>query len=132
VLSPKTKANLKKFRKSKVSANPKFPCFSYGFFGLQAKTGGILTSRQIEAVRKTLKKLLKKRGCFWFNIFPDVAKTKKSEKTRMGKGKGRFYLWCFKVNPGQVLLEISGLPFKKVQKFFQKSRYKIPFSTRLL
>jgi large subunit ribosomal protein L16 len=132
MLSPKTKANLKKFRKNKISASPKISCFSYGFFGLQAKTAGILTSRQIESVRKTLKKHLKKRGCFWLNIFPDVVKTKKPEKTRMGKGKGRFYLWCFRVNPGQVLLETSGLSFKKTQKLFQKSSYKISFLTRLL
>lgn len=132
MLSPKTKANIKKFRKGRILNHLKSRgnLCNFGSFGLQSKSPGIFTSRQIEATRKVLKKHLKKRGRLWLNIFPDVAKTKKPEKTRMGKGKGRTHLWCFKVNPGKTLFEIGGLNFKNAKGIFKKASYKIPFITR--
>ena len=134
MLSPRTKANIKKYRKGRIlegfkdrGSNCKF-----GVFGLQSKDPGIFTSRQIEAVSKVLKKHLKKRGRLWLNVFPDVAKTKKPEKTRMGKGKGRTHLWCFKVNPGRILFEVGGLNLKNAKIIFKKAAYKLPFSARFV
>jgi large subunit ribosomal protein L16 len=132
MLSPRTKANIKKYRKGRISDHlkPRGSSCNFGTFGLQSKSPGIFTSRQIEAARKVLKKHLKKRGRLWLNVFPDVAKTKKPEKTRMGKGKGRTHLWCFKVHPGKILFEIGGLSFKNAKTVFKKASYKLPFSTR--
>lgn len=134
MLSPRTKANIKKFRKGSVADHIRSRGNScvQGNYGLQSKTQGILTSRQIEAIRKTLKKHLKKRGRLWLNVFPDIAKTKKPEKTRMGKGKGRTHLWCFKVHPGKVVFEVAGLNLKTAKNLFKKASYKIPFLTRCL
>lgn len=134
MLSPKTKANIKKYRKGRISHHIRSRgnlCVQ-GSFGLQSKAPGLLTSRQVEATRKALKKHLKKRGHLWLNLFPDVAKTKKPEKTRMGKGKGRTHLWCFKVNPGKVIFEIAGLNLKGAKNVFKKASYKLPFSTRCI
>jgi len=132
VLSPKTKANIKKFRKGRISEHVKFKGNSctFGSFGLQSKSPGILTSRQIEATRKVLKKYLKKRGRLWLRVFPDIAKTKKPEKTRMGKGKGRINLWSFKVHPNKIIFEVGGINSKAARILFKKASYKIPFSTR--
>lgn len=132
MLSPRTKANIKKYRKGRIADHFKIrgSSLNSGTFGLQSKTRGLLTSRQIEATRKVLKKHLKKRGRLWLNVFPDTAKTKKPEKTRMGKGKGRTHLWCFKVNPGKVLFEIGGLSLKNAKIVFKKASYKLPFPTR--
>lgn len=134
MLSPKIKANIKKFRKGRVTDHIKSrgSLCTQGTFGFQSKTQSILTSRQIEAVRKTLKKHLKKRGRLWLNIFPDIAKTKKPEKTRMGKGKGRTHLWCFKVHPGKVIFEVGGLNLKAAKNVFKKAAYKVPFSGRVI
>lgn len=132
MLSPKTKANIKKFRKGRVSEHVKTKGNScaFGSFGLQSKSPGILTSRQIEATRKVLKKYLKKRGRLWLRVFPDIAKTKKPEKTRMGKGKGRINLWSFKVHPNKIIFEVGGINSKLARILFKKASYKIPFSTR--
>ena len=135
MLSPKTKANIKKFRKGRVldHVKSKGNSCTFGSFCLQSKVPGILTSRQIEAARKVLKKHLKRRGRLWLRVFPDNAKTKKPEKTRMGKGKGRINLWCFKVNPNKVLFEIGGgLNLKSAKAIFKKVGYKISFSTRCI
>lgn len=132
MLSPRTKANIKKYRKGRISEHFKSQgsSCSFGTVGLQSKVSGLFTSRQIEASRKVLKKHLKKRGRLWLNIFPDVAKTKKPEKTRMGKGKGRVHLWCFKVHPGKILFEVGGLTLRNAKAIFKKVSYKLPFSTR--
>jgi large subunit ribosomal protein L16 len=134
MLSPKIKANVKKYRKGRITDHMRARGNScvQGAFGLQSKSQGILTSRQIEAARKTLKKHLKKRGRLWLNIFPDIAKTKKPEKTRMGKGKGRTHLWCFKVHPGKIIFEVAGLNLKAAKSIFKKASYKIPFLTRCI
>lgn len=131
MLSPKIKTNIKKYRKGRIKDHVKSRgnyC-AYGTHSIQSKAQGILTSRQIEAARKTLKKHLKKRGRLWVNIFPGVAKTKKPEKTRMGKGKGRTHLWCFKVHPGKIIFELGGLNFKTAKNIFKKVTYKLPLST---
>nr|ADW83088.1 ribosomal protein L16 [Diacronema lutheri]QHD45384.1 ribosomal protein L16 [Pavlova sp. NIVA-4/92] len=131
MLSPKIKTNIKKYRKGRISYHVKLRGNScvYGIHSIQSKAQGILTSRQIEAARKTLKKHLKKRGRFWSNVFPNIAKTKKPEKTRMGKGKGRIHLWCFKVHPGKVIFELGGLNIKVANNIFKKVAYKLPFAT---
>jgi len=131
MLSPKLKTNIKKYRKGRITNHIKSRGNSciYGVHSLQSKIRGILTSRQLEAARKTLKKHLKKRGRLWSNIFPNIAKTKKPEKTRMGKGKGRTHLWCFKVHPGKVIFEVGGFNFKTAKSIFKKVAYKLPFAT---
>lgn len=132
MLSPKLKSNLKKFRKGRISCRVRLrgSFCNFGSFGLQSLAAGFLTSRQIETGRRVLKKFLKKRGRFWLNIFPDVARTKKAEKTRMGKGKGRLHLWCFKARPGKMLFEIGGVNPKNARVAFQKLSFKLPVRTR--
>lgn len=134
MLSPKIKANIKKFRKSRVSDHKRIRgnLCSYGSYAIQSKARGILTSRQIEAARKSLKKHLKKRGYLWLNIFPTILKTKKPEKTRMGKGKGRSHLWCFKVHPGKTLFEFGGLNLKLAMSLSKKVTSKLPLRTCIL
>ena len=64
---------------------------SYGLFGeygLQAVEPVWLTAQQIESVRVTITRKLKKIGKFFLRVFPDKPVTKKPAETRMGKGKG--------------------------------------------
>ena len=46
------------------------------------------TAQQIEAVRVTMSRKLKKVGLSFCESFPDKPITKKPAETRMGKGKG--------------------------------------------
>lgn len=59
-----------------------------GKIGLKAIESGILNSSQFEAIRQSIKKIIKKAGRLIFVIFPHVPKTKKPLEIRMGKGKG--------------------------------------------
>ena len=60
---------------------------AFGTFGLKAIEPGWITSRQIEACRISITRVVRKIGRMWIRIFPDKPITKKPAETRMGKGK---------------------------------------------
>ena len=47
-----------------------------------------VTAQQIESMRITVSRKLRKVGKFYLRVFPDKPVTKKPAETRMGKGKG--------------------------------------------
>src|ERR1700730_13140926 len=83
---------------------------AFGEFGLEALEPAWITAQQIEAVRVTLSRRLKKVGRLWLRLFPQKPITKKPAETRMGKGKGNIDAWVAVVKRGRVLFEIDGLP----------------------
>lgn len=135
MLFPKTRRSLKKFRKGRV--NPTFVSDkkrskNFYSFDICANSLGFITSRQFEATRRVLKRGLKKRAFLWLRVFPDIAKTKKPEKARMGKGKGRMHLWLFRALPGKVLFRVLGNSRKFVSTVFLKAKHKLPLKARIL
>jgi large subunit ribosomal protein L16 len=77
-----------------------------GSVGLKALSFDRLSSKQLEALRQTISKLVKKSGKVIISAFPDTPISKKPIEVRMGKGKGNVDRWVFKVKPGFVLCEI--------------------------
>jgi large subunit ribosomal protein L16 len=78
----------------------------FGSVGLKALSFNRLTSKQIETLRKTLNKLVKKTGRLVIHAFPNIPVSQKPLEIRMGKGKGNVDRWEFKVKPGFILCEI--------------------------
>ena len=80
------------------------PCaaqkYHFGEFGLQALEPGWVTARQIEAARRAIVRVMKRRGKVWIRIFPDKPYTHNPPETRMGKGKGNVEYWVAVVKPG--------------------------------
>ena len=72
---------------------------SFGEFGLQSTTRGRMTSRQIEAARRTITRHIKRGGRVWIRVFPDKPISKKPLEVRMGKGKGNPEFWVMEVKP---------------------------------
>jgi large subunit ribosomal protein L16 len=62
----------------------------FGYYCLIAKESGFLTNFQMEAIRKLLRRSLRKRGQIFFKLFPSIPITKKPSETRLGRGKGKF------------------------------------------
>ena len=50
---------------------------SFGDFALKSVSRGRMTSRQIEAARRTITRYVKRGGKLWIRVFPDVPITKK-------------------------------------------------------
>ena len=104
----------------------------YGEFGLIAAEPGWITARQIESIRVTISRKLKKVGKFFLRIFPQKSVSKKPAETRMGKGKGSPEFWVFTAKTGRVLCEIGGIPRDKAQTILRTAACKLPIKTRFI
>lgn len=103
-----------------------------GEFGLQALEPGWITSRQIEAIRRSIVREMRRRGKYWIRIFPDKPVTAKPAETRMGKGKGSVDHWVAVVKPGRVIFEISGVPEETARLALRSAGYKLPIKTQVI
>lgn len=103
-----------------------------GEYGLQALEPSWITSRQIEAVRRTIVRQMKRRGKYWIRIFPDKPVTAKPAETRMGKGKGSVDHWVAVVKPGRILFEIAGVPEDIAREALHRASYKLPIRTQIV
>ncbi len=103
-----------------------------GEYGLQALEPGWITSRQIEAIRRSIVRQMRRRGKYWIRIFPDKPVTAKPAETRMGKGKGSVDHWVAVVNPGRIIFEISGVPDDIAQEALRSAGFKLPIRTQVV
>ena len=103
-----------------------------GEYGLQALEPGWVTSRQIEAIRRSIVRQMRRRGKYWIRIFPDKPVTAKPAETRMGKGKGSVDHWVAVVKPGRIIFEISGVPDDIAQQALRSAGYKLPIRTQVV
>jgi large subunit ribosomal protein L16 len=102
---------------------------SFGEFGLKAMGRGRLTSRQIEAARRTITRTVKRGGKLWIRVFPDKPITKKPLEVRQGKGKGNVEYWVAQIQPGRMLYEIEGVSEELAREAFELASAKLPFKT---
>ena len=89
---------------------------AFGSYGLKAVESGWITSRQIEACRISITRVVRKIGKMWIRIFPDKPITKKPAETRMGKGKGSPEYWVAVVKPEEFSLKLMVLTEKAQNK----------------
>ena len=105
---------------------------AFGSYGLKAMESGWITSRQIEACRVSITRVVRKVGKMWIRIFPDKPITKKPAETRMGKGKGTPEYWVAVVKPGRILFEVEGVDKEGAEKAFYNASYKLPIKTKVV
>jgi len=132
MLSPKRTKYRKMQRgrlKGKASRNNKL---DYGNFGIQALEPIWLTSRQIEAARRTISRYTKRTGKLWIKVFPDKSVTARAEESRMGSGKGSVEYWVVVIKPGNVLFEVDGVSKEIALEALKVASYKLPIKTKIL
>jgi large subunit ribosomal protein L16 len=105
---------------------------TFGDFGLQALEPGWVSARQIEAARRALVRVMKRRGKVWIRIFPDKPVTHKPPETRMGKGKGNVEFWVSVVKPGRIIFELGGLPADVAIAALHQASYKFSIKTKVV
>jgi large subunit ribosomal protein L16 len=105
---------------------------NFGAFGMKAVEPARLTSRQIEAARRTITRHMKRAGRLWIRIFPDVPVSKKPAEVRMGSGKGSPEFWVARVKPGRILFELDGVPAGLAKEAFVLAGRKLPIATRFV
>jgi large subunit ribosomal protein L16 len=132
MLSPK-KTKFRKQQKGRLRGVAKGGTdITFGDFGLQATSNGLITARQIEAARIAMTRHVKRQGKIWIRIFPAKPITKCPAETRMGKGKGSVELWACPVNRGRVLYEMEGVPEELAREALRLASHKLPIKTRFL
>ncbi|MBC8099898.1 MAG: 50S ribosomal protein L16 [Armatimonadetes bacterium] len=104
----------------------------FGDYGLQALEPVWLTSRQIEAARRTMVRYIKRRGKIWIRVFPDKPVTQKAAETRMGSGKGNVEFYVAVIKPGRVLFEMGGVPEEDARAALRLAAFKLPIKTKLI
>jgi len=105
---------------------------AFGEWGIMALEPGWITSRQIEAARRTITHHLKRGGKVWIRIFPDKSVTAKPAETRMGSGKGAPDHWVAVVRPGRVMFEIAGVREDLAKEALRLASHKLPVDTKLV
>lgn len=132
MLSPKRTKYRKMQRgrlKGKASRNNRL---HHGTYGIQALEPVWLTSKQIEAVRRTLSRYTKRTGKIWIKVFPDKSVTARAEESRMGSGKGAVDHWVVVIKPGTILFEMDGVLKEIALKALKIACYKLPIKTKIL
>ena len=105
---------------------------SFGKYGLQALEPSWITSRQIEATRRTITRYTKRGASLWIRIFPDKTVTARAAESRMGSGKGAVDYWVATVKPGTILFESGGVPKATAQESLRLAAQKLPVRTKFV
>lgn len=104
----------------------------FGDFGLQAEEPSWVSAQQLEALRITLSRKLRKEGRFFIRAFPDKPITKKPAETRMGKGKGAVDKWVAVVKRGRVICEVQGVDETVARQILKLVSYKLPLKAKFV
>lgn len=132
MLSPKRTKFRKQHRGRMKGSASRGNKIVFGEYGLQATEPTWLTSRQIEATRRTITRYVKRGGKIWIRAFPDKPITARPAETRMGSGKGATEYWVAVIKPGHILFEISGVPKNVAQDAMKLASYKLPIKTKFI
>lgn len=104
----------------------------FGDYAIQALEPTWITSRQIEATRRTITRYTKRGGKLWINVFPDKPVTARAAESRMGSGKGAPEYWVAVVKPGKILFELAGVPEELAIDALKTAAYKLPIKVKIL
>lgn len=134
MLIPKKQKFRKEFRARNALKGKAYKgnAVSFGSYGLKALQACELTSRQIEAARRTMTRYVKKGGKIWIRVFPHVPLTRKPAEVRMGSGKGAVDHYVARVRPGTILFEMDGIDEKMAREAIHLAGYKLPTKTRFV
>ena len=129
MLSPKRTKYRKHQKGSRKGVQSNDTELRFGRYGLKSLESGRIHAKTIEAVRRAITRKLKRSGQVWIRIFPDLVVTRKPAEVRMGKGKGSPSFWVCRVQPGQILYEMDGIPAPLARQAANLAYQKLPVKT---
>lgn len=131
LLSPK-KIKYKKIRKSRLKQfEYKSNKIKFGTVGLKSLESGTISSKNIEAARRSINRKIKRKGKLWTRIFPHTPIMSKSLGSRMGKGKGSINNWSIKIKGGSLLFELCGIQKNQAKNALITGGAKLPVKTQV-
>lgn len=103
-----------------------------GWWGLVALEPGRVSARQLEAVRRVVRRRLGRQGRRWRVAFPAIPVTGKPAEVRRGKGKGAVEWWSAAVRSGTVLLEVGDGVESQVRGALKSAGAKLGIATAVV
>ena len=132
MLSPK-RTKYRKYHRGRLRGTAKKGNkLAFGNYGLQALEPTWITSRQIEAARRTITRYTKRGASLWIRIFPDKAITARATESRMGSGKGTVDYWVSIIKPGTILFELDSVSEEIAEEALNLASYKLPIKTKFI
>ncbi len=103
-----------------------------GSFVIKSLATGRISEFELEAARKAIKRIIKRKGKLILRVKPYQPLTRKSAGVRMGKGKGRIDRYVYPIKPGKIILELINpeLLFSVAKKILSKAvtKFSVPVS----
>ena len=132
MLEPKRRKFRKDFRGRRRGIALRGYDLAFGEYGLKALESCWLTSKQIEAGRRTITHSLRRGGRVWIRVFPDKPVTSRPAGQRMGSGKGEIDRYVAVIKPGKILYEIAGASKEIVVEGLRRASDKLPIKTKVV
>nr|YP_008816061.1 ribosomal protein L16 [Entransia fimbriata]AGZ90300.1 ribosomal protein L16 [Entransia fimbriata] len=105
---------------------------SRGKYGIKSLEAGRLSSKVIEATRRSISHSFRRKAKIWVRIFADIPVTKKPAEVRMGKGKGSVDHWIARIVEGQILFEFDGVRAQVAKQAAILASHKLGLSTKFI
>ncbi len=121
-----------RLRSQRKGAATRGASIAYGEIAIKTVDAGEITSRQIEAARRTIARALKRGGKVWIRLFPDKILSAKSGEVPMGSGKGAPDKWVASVRPGKILFEIAGVSMPIMRQALKLASYKLSVRSKIV
>lgn len=132
MLLPK-RTKFRKYQKGTIQGiKSNTTCLHFGRYAIKTLETGRISARTLEAVRRVITRRFKRMGKVWIRVFPDIVVTSKPAEARMGKGKGSPTYWICRVQKGQLLFEMDGVPLTLAQQASVLAYYKLPVKTKFI
>jgi large subunit ribosomal protein L16 len=135
MLVPKKSKHRKSFRlrdKNKKNLASRNNSLSFGSIGLKIMEPAEITSRQIEAARRSMTRSTKRGGKIWIKIFPHKVITKKGAEVPMGSGKGAPDHFVADLKAGTVVFEMAGVPEAQARIALTGAMHKLPVRCKII
>ena len=118
----------KKFFKIKYKKNNilQHDSLYFGNLGLKALENCNLTTEQLSASIKSLKRIIKKKNFLIIRVSPFWMLTRKPRDVRMGRGKGNPTLKVYPLKAGKIIFEFKGVSEKLVLRSTKPSSLRLP------
>lgn len=133
IIRPKRVKYEKTFR-NKKNKDYKNRKLVFGTSGIKTLNKFVITTRQLNKyiifIKKYIKKMEKTQKKFWFKYAITNPITKKPKGSRMGKGKGKPYIWMIAFYSGYFVFEFKNIRMGK-EKFLLK-KFNILFNSKIL
>jgi large subunit ribosomal protein L16 len=132
MLTPRRTKYRKQMRGNMKGDATRGMALSFGEYGLVSLGTGWVSSKQIEAARRSITHYTQRGGRIWIRIFPDKPITKKPPEVRMGGGKGDIHEYVAPVKPGRMMFEMGGVTEDIAKEALRLASHKLPVQTRFV